>query len=103
MQVQTKSVKEGKEMSPIQRKVMVNTPITSGNYTWPRPSSTVKKQVHFTVDEVEAEDRHRRIEQNCSNVMLLLSQKLLLTWCEKSVTVAKWTIQVKNITMCVFL
>ena len=42
---------------------MVNTPITSKNYTWLRPSSAVKKQVHFTVDEVEAEDRHRRMEQ----------------------------------------
>ena len=60
---QTKSVKEGKEMSPIPRKYMVNTPIASGNYTWLSPSSAVKKQVHFTVDEVEAKDRHRRIEQ----------------------------------------
>ena len=43
MHGETKSVKAGKEMAPVPRKDIVNIPITSRNYTWPHPSSAVKK------------------------------------------------------------
>ena len=58
-----KSEKEGKEMIPVVRKDVVGTPRSNRDYIETDLSLTVKKQVHFTIDEVEAEDRHRQIEQ----------------------------------------
>ena len=50
-------------MMPVVRKDIVGTPRTNRDSTGTDLSSTVKTQVHFTIDEVEAEDRDRQIEQ----------------------------------------